>query len=94
MPFSNVIPGVRHSLTEASTLVTSTSYARVIALLWQFKGTFRGISIGYEFHIGKANADSAYGNEKTAKAVIESIEQPWLCSGSVVSTPSEPAGRR
>src|SRR4051812_45706101 len=24
------------------------------ALLWQFKGTFRGISVGYEFRIGKA----------------------------------------
>jgi len=54
MPFSNVIPGVCHSLTEASTLVTSTSYARV----------------------------------------IESIERPWQCRGSVVSTPSAPAGRR
>src|SRR4051794_23260124 len=25
-----------------------------LALLWQFKGTFRGISVGYEFRIGKA----------------------------------------
>src|SRR3954453_5419750 len=24
------------------------------ALPWQFKGTFRGISVGYEFRIGKA----------------------------------------
>src|SRR3954447_7462723 len=27
---------------------------RGLALLWQFTGTFRGISVGYEFHIGKA----------------------------------------
>ena len=27
---------------------------RLLALLWQFKGTFRGISVGYEFRIGKA----------------------------------------
>jgi len=27
---------------------------RHLALPWQFKGTFRGISVGYEFRIGKA----------------------------------------
>jgi len=42
MPFSNVIPGVRHSLTEASTLVTSMSYARVIESIeqpWRGRGS-------------------------------------------------------
>src|SRR3954449_11947172 len=30
------------------------SFWEGLALPWQFKGTFRGISVGYEFRIGKA----------------------------------------
>src|SRR5689334_5975507 len=29
-------------------------FRSLLALLWQFKGAFRGISMGYGFHIGKA----------------------------------------
>src|SRR4051794_1064111 len=35
-------------------LMSLTRIVRQLALLWQFKGTFRGISVGYEFRIGKA----------------------------------------
>ena len=33
---------------------TSSLLSERLTLLWQFKGTFRGISAGYEFRIGKA----------------------------------------
>src|SRR3954451_22386260 len=34
--------------------MSESKFAGTLTLLWQFKGTFRGISVGYEFRIGKA----------------------------------------
>src|SRR5689334_22944598 len=46
-----------HRSTVTDQLKSSGPHLTVVTLLalpWQFKDTFRGISVGYEFRIGKA----------------------------------------
>src|SRR4051812_5030388 len=42
------------SLSQTASALLEKGIQGTIALPWQFKGTFRGISVGYEFRIGKA----------------------------------------
>src|SRR4051794_20377808 len=62
-PCGEIHAGLTQANLELVVLFCSRSFnldilgpeiGRLFALPWQFKGTFRGISVGYEFRIGKA----------------------------------------
>src|SRR5689334_24287561 len=65
------------------------SAKQALTLPWQFKGTFRGISVGYEFRIGKAkrrwylwkrkNCQSS-ANRLRKKALLDRQRSDFLCA--------------
>src|SRR4051794_8495267 len=61
------------------TIIHAAISALPLALLWQFKGTFRGISIGYGFHIGKAKRRRHLWKRKNCQSSARAgmgVEQP------------------
>src|SRR3954471_24560104 len=45
--------------------------AGYVSLPWQFKGTFRGISVGYEFRIGKAKRRRYLWKRKNCQSSVK-----------------------
>src|SRR4051794_15955750 len=60
----------------------------LLTLLWQFKGTFRGISVGYGFHIGKSKRrqrlwkrENCQSSGRWCQVTARSRGYPWLPTG-------------
>src|SRR3954452_11037766 len=65
----------RHFLSTSAAFIVSARGKLGLALLWQFKGTFRGISVGYEFRIGKAKRRRYLWKRKNC----QSSARAWTC---------------
>src|SRR3954447_13799696 len=59
---------------------SGTELENSLALLWQFKGTFRGISVGYEFRIGKAKRRRYLWKRKNCQSSARQCQgKPYKC---------------
>src|SRR3954465_9142469 len=54
-------------------LMKGTYLTVLLALPWQFKATFRGISVGYEFRIGKAKRRRYLWKRKNCQSSVSAV---------------------
>src|SRR3954451_16574352 len=74
---STSAPEVWHGVQQIlAPIFVAKLLATYLALPWQFKGTFQGISVGYEFRIGKAKRRRYLWKRKNCQSSVRSPAHP------------------